>query len=84
MGIDLSEVESRLGVKSVSHETTFEEDTADPTVVLQALNDLCVDVQKETENQNRLFKIVTLKIRFEHFETHTKAKNITLLNQSTL
>ena len=28
-GIDRSEVEERTGVKSVSHETTFEEDTAD-------------------------------------------------------
>ena len=74
-GIDGSEVEERVGVKSVSHETTFEEDTADSTVILQALNDLCVDVQKETENQNLLFKTVTLKIRFEHFETHTKAKH---------
>ena len=47
-GIDSSEVEERVGVKSVSHETTFEEDTADPSVVLHALNDICVDVQKET------------------------------------
>ena len=28
-GEDRSEVEERVGVKSVSHETTFEEDTAD-------------------------------------------------------
>jgi DNA polymerase IV (DinB-like DNA polymerase) len=78
-GIDQSEVEQRVGVKSVSHETTFEEDTADPSVILKALNDLCVDVQKETENQNLLFKTVTLKIRFEHFETHTKSKTLPFL-----
>jgi DNA polymerase IV (DinB-like DNA polymerase) len=78
-GIDVSEVEERGGVKSISHETTFEQDTADPLLVLQALNDLCVDVQKETENQNLLFKTVTLKIRFEHFETHTKAKTLPFL-----
>ena len=79
MGIDNSEVEERVGVKSVSHETTFEEDTADSSLILQALNDLCIDVQKETENQNLLFKTVTLKIRFEHFETHTKAKTLPFL-----
>ena len=73
-GIDRSEVEERVGVKSVSHETTFEEDTADSAVILQALDALCVDVQKETENQHLLFKTVTLKIRFEHFETIPKAK----------
>ena len=37
-GIDDSKVEERIGVKSVSHETTFEKDTADSTVILQALS----------------------------------------------
>ncbi len=78
-GIDKSEVEERVGVKSVSHETTFEEDTSDAAVILQALDDLCVEVQKETESQNLLFKTVTLKIRFEHFETHTKSKTLPFL-----
>jgi DNA polymerase IV (DinB-like DNA polymerase) len=78
-GIDRSEVEERVGVKSVSHETTFEEDTADAAVILQALDMLCVEVQKETENQHLLFKTVTLKIRFQHFETHTKSKTLPFL-----
>jgi len=78
-GVDRSEVEERVGVKSMSHETTFEEDTADAAVILQALDMLCVDVQRETENQHLLFKTVTLKIRFEHFETHTKSKTLPFL-----
>ncbi len=78
-GVDRSEVEERVGVKSVSHETTFEEDTADVNVILQALDMLCVEVQRETENQHLLFKTVTLKIRFEHFETHTKSKTLPFL-----
>ena len=78
-GVDRSDVEERVGVKSVSHETTFEQDTADAAVILQALNDLCVGVQKETEDQHLLFKTVTLKIRFEHFETHTKSKTLPFL-----
>ena len=78
-GADRSEVEERVGVKSVSHETTFEEDTADAAVILRALDNLCVEVQKETENQHLLFKTVTLKIRFEHFETHTKSKTLPFL-----
>lgn len=78
-GIDRSEVEERSGVKSVSHETTFEEDTADSAVILQALDALCVEVQKETENQHLLFKTVTLKIRYENFETHTKSKTLPFL-----
>ncbi len=78
-GIDRSEVEERTGVKSVSHETTFEEDTADSAVILQALEALCVEVQKATENQHLLFKTVTLKIRYENFETHTKSKTLPFL-----
>jgi nucleotidyltransferase/DNA polymerase involved in DNA repair len=40
---------------------------------------LCVEVQKETENQHLLFKTVTLKIRYENFETHTKSKTLPFL-----
>jgi DNA polymerase IV (DinB-like DNA polymerase) len=78
-GIDRSEVEERTGVKSVSHETTFEEDTSDSALILQALDALCVEVQKATENQHLLFKTVTLKIRYENFETHTKSKTLPFL-----
>jgi DNA polymerase IV (DinB-like DNA polymerase) len=75
-GLDRSEVEERVGVKSVSHETTFEEDTSDPTVILQALDALCVEVQKETDEQKLLYKTVSIKIRYRGFETHTKAKTL--------
>jgi DNA polymerase IV (DinB-like DNA polymerase) len=78
-GIDKTEVEARSGVKSVSHETTFEEDVADDKVVLKALLGLCVEVQKEVEEQHLLFKTVTLKIRYENFETHTRSKTLPFL-----
>jgi DNA polymerase IV (DinB-like DNA polymerase) len=78
-GIDRSEVEERLGVKSVSHETTFEEDTADSTTVFQALDALCEDVLKETLDQHLLFKTVTVKIRYQGFETHTRSKTLPFL-----
>jgi len=79
LGIDNSEVEQREGVKSVSRETTFEEDTADPALVLQALDALCADVQKDVEDQRLLFKTVTLKIRYENFETHTRSHTLPFL-----
>ena len=78
-GVDDSEVEERDGVKSVSHETTFEVDTADAAVILQALEGLCVDVQKEVENQHLLFKTATLKLRYENFETHTRSRTLPFL-----
>jgi DNA polymerase IV (DinB-like DNA polymerase) len=78
-GIDRSEVEERVGVKSVSHETTFEEDTADSTAIFQALDALCEEVLKETVDQHLLFKTVTVKIRYQGFETHTRSKTLPFL-----
>jgi DNA polymerase IV (archaeal DinB-like DNA polymerase) len=78
-GVDRSEVEERVGVKSVSHETTFEEDTANSTAIFQALDALCEDVLKETVDQHLLFKTVTIKIRYQGFETHTRSKTLPFL-----
>ncbi len=78
-GIDRSEVEERVGVKSVSHETTFQEDTADSTAIFQALDALCEEVLKETLDQHLLFKTVTVKIRYQGFETHTRSKTLPFL-----
>ena len=78
-GIDKSEVEEHAGVKSVSHETTFEEDSADSTVIFQALDELCEAVLKETVNQHLLFKTVTIKIRYQGFETHTRSRTLPFL-----
>jgi DNA polymerase IV (archaeal DinB-like DNA polymerase) len=75
-GNDRSKVEERVGVKSVSHETTFEEDTSDSVAIVHALNELCEAVQKETTSQHLLFKTVTVKIRYQGFETHTKSKTL--------
>ena len=75
-GIDNSEVEQRTGVKSISHETTFEEDTDDSKEVLAALDALSEDVAKETAEQQLFFKTVTVKVRYENFETHTYAKSL--------
>ncbi len=78
-GIDKSDVEERVGVKSISHETTFEEDTTDSTVIYQALDAICEDVFKEAVNQHLLFKTVTVKIRYQGFETHTRSKTLPFL-----
>ena len=75
-GIDRSEVEQRTGVKSISHETTFEEDTDDAQVVLTALDELSEAVSKEAADQQLFFKTVTIKLRYENFETHTRSKTL--------
>jgi DNA polymerase IV (DinB-like DNA polymerase) len=75
-GIDRSEVEARTEVKSISHETTFEEDTDDAEAVLKALDALAVEVSKEVAAQKLFFKTVTIKVRYENFETHTRSKTL--------
>jgi len=75
-GIDRSEVEARTEVKSISHETTFEEDTDDMEAVLKALDALAADVTREVTAQKLFFKTVTVKVRYENFETHTRSKTL--------
>ncbi len=75
-GIDRSEVAQRSGVKSVSRETTFEEDTSDIDLVLKTLDELSQEIQEELAESKLLFKTITIKIRYEHFETHTHGKTL--------
>ena len=78
-GIDRSEVETRGEVKSVSHETTFEEDTDDAEMVLRTSDALSEEVAREIQDQNLSFKTVTIKLRYENFETHTSAKTLSFM-----
>jgi DNA polymerase IV (DinB-like DNA polymerase) len=78
-GIDRSEVETRGEVKSISHETTFEEDTDDADVVFKTSDVLSEEVAKEILNQNFSFKTVTVKLRYENFETRTSAKTLSFM-----
>jgi len=75
-GIDKSEVEERIGVKSISRETTFQEDTADRSTILEAMNDLAMQVCDDALKQRLHFKTVTIKVRYENFETHTHGKTL--------
>jgi nucleotidyltransferase/DNA polymerase involved in DNA repair len=78
-GIDRSEVEARTEVKSISHETTFEEDTDDAEAVLKVLDVLAAGVSREVTEQKLFFKTVTVKLRYENFETHTRSKTLAFM-----
>jgi DNA polymerase IV (DinB-like DNA polymerase) len=82
-GIDRSEVEQRTEVKSISHETTFEEDTADTEAVLTALDALSEEVSKEALSQSLFFRTITVKVRYENFETHTRSKTLQFMTNRT-
>jgi len=75
-GIDRSEVEERDEVKSISRDITFEEDTDDFEFVLKTLDRLSEEVYKDVSKQNFCFKTVTVKVRYENFETHTHGKTL--------
>ncbi len=75
-GIDRTEVETHNCVKSISHETTFEEDADDPEIVLKTIDALSEEVSREALNQRLFFKTVTVKLRYENFETHTRGKTL--------
>jgi len=78
-GIDRSEVQERWEIKSMSRDTTFEEDTSDPEVIYETLDALSEDVHKQLTESNFNFKTVTIRVRYENFETHTHGKTLPFL-----
>jgi DNA polymerase IV (DinB-like DNA polymerase) len=75
-GIDRSEVEERGGIKSLSRELTFEVDTGDFGLVLNSLDRLSEQVYEDVLRHSLCFKTVTVKVRYENFETHTHGKTL--------
>ena len=75
-GIDRSEVEERSEVKSIGRDVTFLEDTDDFGFVLNALNGLSEEVNRDVLDQRLFFKTVTVRVRYENFETHTHSKTL--------
>jgi DNA polymerase IV (DinB-like DNA polymerase) len=83
-GIDTSRVEERSSIKSMSRETTFEEDTSDPEMIMQTLDKLSEQVHEDVVTQKVFFKNVAIKVRYENFETHTRAKTLPFLSDRML
>jgi DNA polymerase IV (DinB-like DNA polymerase) len=75
-GIDRSEVQERGEIKSISRDTTFEEDTSDFEFILKTLDKLSEEVHKDVLRQQVYFKTVTVRVRYENFETHTHGKTL--------
>jgi len=78
-GIDRGEVQERWEIKSMSRDTTFEEDTSDLEVIFETLDALSQEVHKQLTDSNFSFKTVTVKVRYENFETHTHGKTLPFL-----
>jgi DNA polymerase IV (DinB-like DNA polymerase) len=75
-GIDESEVREKEERKSISREITFDEDTDDFHFILEVIDTLCSCLHTELTRRKLSFRTVTLKVRYENFETHVFSKTL--------
>jgi DNA polymerase-4 len=71
-----NEIGDSPGPKSISHEHTFSEDTADLTQLEATLARLCEMVGRRLREQNLLARTLQLKLRFSDFSTITRAHSL--------
>jgi DNA polymerase-4 len=74
LGIASDEVVPDRQRKSISRETTFGTDIRDNAVLRDALRSLASEVARIARREELSGAVVTLKIRFEGFETHTRRR----------
>ena len=75
-GLDPRPVEPARGARSLSHETTFEDDIADDDAVHRVLLELSESVGRRLRKQGLSGQIVRLKLRYPPFETHTRQRKL--------
>jgi DNA polymerase IV (DinB-like DNA polymerase) len=75
-GIDDDPVKERDGVKSVSRDMTFPEDTDNVQVIAETLDALARDVHQNLVDESLRCRTVTVKVRYSGFVTRTKARTL--------
>jgi len=75
-GIDESEVEERYVAKSFGRQHTFEKDTDDVELMHKTIEVLSNETFEDVKRYAAFFKTVTLILRYENFETHTRSKTL--------
>jgi DNA polymerase-4 len=70
-GIDTTPVRQYSESKSVSTESTFEQDTTDIVRMKEILVKMVEKIAYELREQQKLTACVTVKIRYSNFDTHT-------------
>jgi nucleotidyltransferase/DNA polymerase involved in DNA repair len=76
MGHDERPVAPDWEPKSVSNETTFDEDTRDRELLIATIRRLAESVGRRLRRENYRARKVTLKLRYEPFETHTRQVSV--------
>ncbi|MCZ7662409.1 MAG: DNA polymerase IV [Thermoleophilia bacterium] len=75
-GEDPRQVTPRELMKSISRETTFDEDTTDTALLESTLLHLTEDVCRRLRRQKLEARTVTVKIRYSDFVTHTRSHTL--------
>jgi DNA polymerase IV (DinB-like DNA polymerase) len=75
-GIDNSEFQEHWERKSLSREITFEEDTSNYHLIFETVAALSEDLHQELVASDFTFKTISIKLRYENFETHTHSKTL--------
>ena len=76
MGEDPREVREEEGARSVGNEITFSADTGDAREIKESLVALADKVSSRLREGGFKGRTVTLKVRLEGFETHTRARTL--------
>ncbi len=75
-GIDITPVRPYHEARSVSTETTFEQDSIDIVRMKETLVKMVEKIAFELRDQQKLTSCVTVKIRYSNFDTHTLQQHI--------
>ena len=75
-GIDLTPVYPYHEAKSVSTETTFDQDSIDIVRMKEILVKMVEKISFELRDKQKLTSCVTVKIRYSNFDTHTLQKQV--------
>ncbi len=75
-GIDLTPVKPYSEQKSISAETTFEQDTIDVVRMREIFSSMIEKIAFRMRKQGKLTGCVTVKIRYSNFDTHTLQRTI--------
>jgi DNA polymerase IV (DinB-like DNA polymerase) len=75
-GRDIHEPGEDGASRSLSRETTFEQDTDDPATLLRALDEMAADLQATLAREGIFFRTLTLKIRYTGFITKTFSQTL--------
>jgi len=78
-----SAIGGRRGMRrSIGHESTFSANTNDHGLIMQRLDSLCRGVHERVVKKNMIFKTITVKFRYENFQTFTRGKTLLFFTDS--